>query len=457
MGNRKVAVIGLDCLEPTLVDRWIDGLPNIKKLMDEGIYGRLRSTDPPITIPAWTSMMTGKSPGTLGFYGFRNRSDYSYDKLSFATSLLVKEKTVWDYLSSNGKRVILLGVPQTYPPREVNGYLVSGFLAPDTESDYTYPKELKEEIKRVVGDYMLDVSDFRTEDKERLLKDIYRLSEQRFSLARHLINEKEWDFFMMVDMGPDRLHHGFWKFFDETHPKYVPGNPLENSIKEYYEFLDSQVGELLTHIPEDAVVIVVSDHGAQSMMGGVAINEWLIKKGYLVVKDYPKEITPLNKVEVDWERTKVWGEGGYYSRIFFNVEGREPEGIIPKAEYEDFLSVITKEISEMEDDRGNVLGNVCLRPKDLYREARGIPPDLFVYFGNLSWRSVGSIGIGSHVTYENDTGPDDANHSFFGFFSMTGTEGRGVRNDLVIFDVAPTILNIMGIDIEDKIDGKVIV
>ena len=456
MENRKVVVIGLDCLEPTLVDRWIDGLPNIKKLMDEGIHGKLRSTDPPITIPAWTSMMTGKSPGTLGFYGFRNRSDYSYDKLSFATSLLVKEKTVWDYLSGAGKRVILLGVPQTYPPKEVNGYLVSGFLAPDTESNYTYPEELKSEIKEVVGDYMLDVSGFRTEDKEQLLKDIYRLSEQRFSVARHLITQKEWDYFMMVDMGPDRLHHGFWKFFDETHSKYVPGNPFENSIKEYYEFLDSQVGELIKHIPGDTVIIVVSDHGAQSMVGGVAINEWLIEKGYLVVKDYPEKVTPLNKVEVDWEKTKVWGEGGYYSRIFFNVKGREPKGVIPSDEYESFLNFIAKDISEMKDDKGNVLGNVCLRPKDLYREARGIPPDLFVYFGNLSWRSVGSLGIGSHITYENDTGPDDANHSFFGFFSMTGTKGKGKRDDLVIFDVAPTILNIMGINIEDEIDGKVI-
>jgi len=456
MEGKRVAIIGLDCWDPVLVEKWRDDLPHIKSLQENGVYGKLRSTDPPITIPAWSSMMSGKSPGTLGFYGFRNRSDYSYDKLSFATSHMVREKRLWDILSDAGKKVIILGVPQTYPPKAVNGILVGDFLAPDTKSDYTYPKALKEEIERVVGDYMLDVDDFRTENKERLLRDIYRMTKQHFDLARHFVTTREWDFFMMVDMGPDRIHHGFWKFFDPAHPKYVAGNPLETSIRDYYTFVDGEVGKLIEVLPADCAVIVVSDHGAQPMIGGVAINEWLIEKGYLTLLSRPETPTKIGSVKIDWQNTRAWGEGGYYSRLFFNVKGREPEGTIDPADYEAFRDRMIEEITAMTDERGAIIGNVCLRPEDLYREARGIPPDLFIYFGNLAWRSVGTVGLGSYITYENDTGPDDANHSFFGYVSVTGTRKNGVREGLSIFDVAPTVLTIMGMPTFKDMEGKII-
>ena len=97
--TKKMAVIGLDCADPKLVfEEFIDELPTIKKIAEKGSHGPLESTIPPITVPAWMSMMTGKDPGTLGFYGFRNRKDYSYDSVFFANSKLVKEKTVWDKL-----------------------------------------------------------------------------------------------------------------------------------------------------------------------------------------------------------------------------------------------------------------------------------------------------------------------------------------------------------------------
>src|SRR5437660_8614753 len=107
----KVVIIGLDCAEPKLVFEQFKGrLPNLEKLMARGVSGRLRSCDPPITVPAWSVMMSGKDPGTLGIYGFRNRSDYSYDKMAFATGAAVREPRVWDYLSKVGKQVVVLGV-----------------------------------------------------------------------------------------------------------------------------------------------------------------------------------------------------------------------------------------------------------------------------------------------------------------------------------------------------------
>ncbi len=456
MENRKVVIIGLDCLDPNLVDQWIEDLPNLQRLMKEGVFGKIRSTDPPITIPAWASMMTGYSPGSLGFYGFRNRSDFSYDALKLATSRSIKKKRVWDILSDQGKKVVVLSVPQTYPPTRVNGCMVCGWLTPDITAQYTYPNSLKGELQNEFGDYLIDVENFRTDDKERLLNDVYALTAQRFEMANYLITNKNWDFFMMVDMGPDRFHHGFWKYFDKTHPKHTPESDFVDCGREYYKFLDERLGEFLANIPEECVIMVVSDHGAQPMLGGVAINEWLVDKGYLTIKERPKKLTPLSKVEIDWERTKAWGEGGYYGRIFVNVKGREPNGVVDPSDYDDFLNELIEEISKLKDEAGNPLGNVCFKPGDLYREVTGIPPDLFVYFGNLSYRSVGSLGVGGYITTDNDIGPDDANHAFNGFFTMVGTQSKGRRNGLSVMDVAPTVLSLFGIEPANDIDGKVI-
>ena len=148
--GQKVLIIGLDCGAPQLVfDTWRDQLPNLRRLMKNGIYGQLMSCIPAITVPARSSMFSGKDPGVLGFYGFRNRANYSYEEMSIATGAAMKEKRVWGYLGEAGEQVIVVGVPQTYPVRPVNGYLISGFLTPSAQKQYTYPNELRYEIDRV--------------------------------------------------------------------------------------------------------------------------------------------------------------------------------------------------------------------------------------------------------------------------------------------------------------------
>ncbi|MGA1198808.1 MAG: alkaline phosphatase family protein, partial [Candidatus Latescibacterota bacterium] len=127
--SRRVLVIGLDCAPPELIFyRFKNDLPTIRSLVENGLYGPLKSTIPAITVPAWMSMVTSKDPGTLGFYGLRNRANYSYDQMDIANARLVKDDTLWDILSAHDKKVILVGVPQTYPPRPVNGCLISSFL-----------------------------------------------------------------------------------------------------------------------------------------------------------------------------------------------------------------------------------------------------------------------------------------------------------------------------------------
>jgi predicted AlkP superfamily phosphohydrolase/phosphomutase len=456
----KVAVIGLDGAAPRLVfELWRDELPNLAALMQRGLWGELRSCHPPITVPAWSSMMSSKDPGQLGFYGFRNRRAYTYDDYAFANSTLIKHDLVWDILSRAGKQSILLGVPQTYPPRQINGHVVSCFLTPSRDSAYTYPPSLKAEVEAVAEGYVFDVEDFRTTDKRKLLQRIYEKTRKHFRVARHLLTTKPWDFFMMVEMGTDRIHHAFWKYFDPEHPKHEPGNEFEHAMREYYRYLDSEVGEVLACIDPDAFVLVVSDHGAKKMDGGICFNEWLIQKGYLKLKAYPDKATPVSPKLIDWSGTRVWADGGYYGRLFLNVKGREPQGVVAPEDYERVRDELITAITAIEDPQGRNIGSCAYRPAELYRETTGVPPDLLVYFGDLNWRSVGSVGLNTIYSLGNDTGPDDANHDWNGICIMR--HGRyddgGVRLDgLHLMDVAPTILQHFDLPIPADMLGKVI-
>jgi predicted AlkP superfamily phosphohydrolase/phosphomutase len=458
----KVAIIGLDCADPHLMfERFVGDLPVQRRLMGGGTYGLLESCLPPITVPAWSCMASSKDPGTLGIYGFRNRADFSYDKLTIATSVAVKEPRIWDILSQRGKKVIVLGVPGTYPiTRPPNGAMVTCFMTPDLNSEYTWPRELKAEIAKVVPDYQLDVSKFRTNDKEWLVKQIYDMTAARFKLAKHLLTTQPWDFFWMVEMGPDRLYHGFWQYTDPGHHRYQPGNPLENCIRDYHKFIDDQIGELLATMDLNKTAVMwVSDHGAQLMHGGVCFNDWLIQQGYLKLKEMPTQPTKFAGVQIDWSKTRAWGEGGYYARCFINVEGREPNGQVKKRNYEAFRDELIAKLEGMIDHTGKPMDTKVYKPQDIYDKVNAVPPDLVVLFGNLNWRSVGTVGNPSIYTFENDTGPDDANHSRYGMYLLhhPSLPARGRVDTATLYDVAPTVLRMFDLPVPKDMRGKSLV
>jgi predicted AlkP superfamily phosphohydrolase/phosphomutase len=266
---------------------------------------------------------------------------------------------------------------------------------------------------------------------------------------------------MFVEMGVDRMHRAFWGYMDETHPRYSPGNPYENAIFDYTVHLDKLIGGLLDQLDDDVIVMAVSDHGAKAMQGGICINEWLRREGHLVLLEEPRgeNVVPFEKAEVDWGKTKAWGAGGYYGRIFMNVAGREPEGIIPPADYERERERLAAGLAAIPDPDGQAINTVNYKPEQVYRTVRNIAPDLITYFGDLRWRSVGSFGHGGIYTFENDIGPDDANHAPNGMFILYDPVkklgGRRLQGHQLM-DIAPTILDCMGLPVPSDMQGKLI-
>jgi predicted AlkP superfamily phosphohydrolase/phosphomutase len=457
--KRRVIVMGLDCATPELVfNKFKSELPNLSKLIDNGVHGKLRSTIPPITIPAWLCMTTGKTPGKLGLYGFKHRKKNDYNDMWIANSTAIKFDTVWTILGEHGKSSILVGIPPSFPTYKIKGQMVGCFLTPDAKSEYTYPPDLKHEIEEVIGEYLPDVK-FRTENKDELLAELNQMTVKRFKLIKHLLQNKPWDFFMFVEIGLDRIHHGFWKYFDPEHHLYEKGNPYEGSIKEYYKLLDKKVGEILELLDDQTIVLVVSDHGAKRMKGALCINEWMMDEGYLAVRERPTKVTSFNDLDVDWPNTKAWGWGGYYARIFLNVKGREKNGIIDPINYESERDALIEKLQAIPDIHGNKMNTKVYKPEQLYENLHGDYPDLMVFFDDLYYRSAGTVGHGSKYLLENDTGPDDAVHDWDGIFIGYDRTKKIEKelDGLKIYDVAATILKLFGIAIPDDIDGTPII
>ncbi|MEM0141467.1 MAG: alkaline phosphatase family protein [Thermoplasmatales archaeon] len=452
----KVAVIGLDCAAPSIMfDKLKNELPNITKFAREGMYGRLRSCDPPITVPAWMVMSTGRSPGELGLYGFRSRVSNSYFSIKIPTSSDIKFDTVWDILGRRNKKSIIIAVPPSYPPKALPGILVTDFLTPDKDKEFTYPPGLKNEIVRDFPDYQFDVK-FRKPERKKIIDEIYRMTDTRFRMAEKFISNKEWDFFFMVEIGIDRVHHSFWRYIDPDSPLYEDDEEMKNKFISYFRMVDEHVGKMVEMMDDDTVVLIVSDHGAKRMKGAFAINQWLAKEGYLKIdQETIKQGSTLEEVKVDWSRTKAWAWGGYYARIFLNVKGREPEGIIEKGDVKDEILKLKEKLMAIRGPGGEKWNTEVFEPEEMYEVVNGDRSDLFVYLDNLDWRAAGTLGYSTDYLKENDTGPDDAVHDFDGIY-VVYRKGKkvGKYEDSSIYRIAPTILHLYRVRKSYGIKGK---
>jgi predicted AlkP superfamily phosphohydrolase/phosphomutase len=186
----------------------------------------------------------------------------------------------------------------------------------------------------------------------------------------------------------------------------------------------------------------------------------LWRSGWLALKTPPPEgqLTKIEDAQVDWSRTRAWSSGGYYGRVFLNVEGREPQGAVPPEQYESVRDELAAALKSIPGSQGEALNTQVFKPEEIYQEVRNVAPDLMVYFGDLHWRSVGTLGHGKHYTFENDTGPDDANHAVNGMFILyePGKQAVGQVRGHQLMDIAPTLLNRLKLPIPAEMQGRVI-
>lgn len=411
----------------------------------------MQSCDPPITVPAWACMSTGFDPGVLGCYGFHDRANYGYTQRRLASSLSFHKPTLWQLLSDAGLRCRILGLPQTYPAKPLNGWIRTGALTPEQAAPYhVYPADHPDAQTLEMRNYIADIQNFRTLSATALWEAVCQMTAQNFALAQTWLQQDDWDFFWMVDMGADRLQHGLWP--TSTHAQ-VPQDALEfHAVQRYYRQLDAHLGVLLQTMRDDDVILVVSDHGAQRMQGGIALNDWLIQTGRLTPTAAAQKKTGVQDLvpeDVDWQKTSAWADGGYAGRIYFNVRGREPQGTLDAAACPMFAKKLEDEISQLPAVHASK--HTVLYPHQIYQACNRIGPDLLVYFSDLALRALGSWGHAQLLVTQNDRGHDIANHALHGVLvSNQKIKARQVS----LYDVAPTILRHFNLTVPAQMRGQ---
>ncbi|MEM2292174.1 MAG: alkaline phosphatase family protein [Nitrososphaerota archaeon] len=420
---RKLFLLGLDSAPPKILyDEYGVELNALREIIQEGERYLLKSCHPPITIPAWMVMFTGKSPGELGIYGFRHRKPGDIRQSYIINSTHVHVPTIWEALSRKGFRVGVIGVPPTFPPKPVNGFMISDFTTPSAEKNYTWPPWLKNELEGKFGPYIFDVV-YRSEDKDGVAKDIFKMIKQHLNITKYLLQKKKWDLFIYIEVAVDRVHHAFWKYFDKDHPRYTYHPKYSHIIPGFYTLLDEWFAEIRKILPRDTIIIVASDHGVKPMKGAFVINQWLQEQGYLKLRKLPSEAgQDLDESIIDWNATTAWAWGGYYSRIFVNLKDREPKGIVKKEEYESIVNQLKNDLRKVKGPNGEQWDNKVYTPQELYREVNGDAPDMLLYIDDLNWRPAGTIGWNALYLPENDRGPDDAEHDWHGIFTLYDSE-----------------------------------
>jgi predicted AlkP superfamily phosphohydrolase/phosphomutase len=460
----KVFVLGIDGAPPQFVlDKWLNILPNMKKLAENGAFGRIKSTIPPSTCIAWPSFFSGRCASDFGVYTYTRRDDtFSYSHNNLIDSSDIKVDLIWDTLTKLGKKSYVLGVPLTYPIKnEINGAMITGFLTPEFSDKSVYPKEFKQEIKSIIkNDYMFDVNtglaSYKNMAKDDMIEKIYEMTRQQFTLIKNLIKKNDWDFATTILIGTDRLEHTIWAEIDETHKEHKE-NKYINTLKDYFIYIDKQLGEVLELLDDDTTIIVSSDHGMDKMNFRFNVNDWLIKEGYLVLKEEVKGPVKFNPDLVDWSKTKAYATGFYFGMIYINLEGREPQGIVPLEGYDALQKEIASKIKQIKGQDGEELDTQVHLPQELFSgEYAEYAPDIIMHLDNLHAGTNSELGCPTLYSERTLVGKDYAAHAMLGTFIISGKgiPKKGDINTINIYDVAPTILSKLNVKIPEGLKGK---
>jgi len=458
MFKMRVLVIGWDGASPRLVDRWISDLPTFRRFKEEGVLDEHVPPVPAQTPVAWTTFMTGMNPGKHSIFNFMQRKKGSYERNVISPDL-IKGRTLWQILSTYGKRVGAINVPMsTY--RGVNGFMIPGFL--DFEEGIPQPQSLKMKLEKKFGgmgrfEGDLDIETLRQvkTNPDLFWRRVEEITDRQIEIVSYLLQEEKWDFFMTVFMGTDRIQHFFWKYLDERHPEYEE-NVYTSKVRDFYKKIDGTISDLIEIVPEDTLIILLSDHGFCSVDKELIVNNYLEEIG----------MTKIDNGKLDVRQSKAVSYG--YGDLWLNVKGREPNGVIEKEDYEKERDKIIEFLEELRVDGEKPIKKVVKREDAYWGPHLEEGPDLIICF-NPGWqaiRRVEAVEKRPDKRYVNDnpmwSGGHDGTHDPFDVPGVIGILGPGVlpkekeaKNRL--WDVAPTILKAMNLPIPSDMDGKPIV
>ncbi|MDX1436134.1 MAG: alkaline phosphatase family protein, partial [Anaerolineales bacterium] len=294
-------LIGLDGATFDLIGPWIqtDQLPQIAKLIRDGVNGRLESTIPPMTAPAWASFMTGKNPGKHGVFDFFSGHPSNPEMVS---SQSIKSPVFWDYLGKEGLRTGVLNLPLTYPPREINGYLVPGLMSPEPLGK-CHPEDLISRYRDELGDYRLYPRElFEPGSRDDYLEDLNEITSRQTEYALRLFRDNPVDLGVLHLLAPDLGQHKLWQYSDPGHPWSEHDGLREggNLLLDLFVHLDEAIGRLISAIPENSTVILMSDHGFGPQVHSINLNLHLVRAGLLKLNGSP--VSLLHRWDIRWGR-----------------------------------------------------------------------------------------------------------------------------------------------------------
>jgi len=496
-----VLVVGIDGATFDIIRPWADAgeLPNLARLMSEGATAPLESTLPPVTSPAWPTFATGKNPGKHGVFDFIRPLGGEFELVN-ASSL--RAATLWEILSAAGRKVGIMNVPITYPPKPVRGFVIGGMLSPMTGS-FTYPKELLESYAHDLKPYRIAPNvQYKEGNEEAFTKDLLDLVRRRGEYALRLMEDHPHDFLMFHFQATDILQHALWKAVDPFHPRYDHSYAQQvlPAFKRIYWSIDEAIGRMIERLDGDATVIVMSDHGFGSLHHTVNLNLFLLDQGLLRLKSgawtrlktrlFRAGLTPAsiwhlieraglqnyvwqvskstrNKIvskflsfeDVDWTRTVAYSIG-HVGQVYVNLKGREPHGIVePGAEYESALGRVTELLQELRYPRsGECLVDEIIRGDEVaHGPYASRSADLHLVLDGYRAIAFPLFAADGRIVTRQIRG-DSGCHRRHGVLIAWGhgiRRGASISNPHIM-DLTPTILHLMGLPVPDDMDGRVL-
>ena len=340
----KTIIIGLDGVPFDMLAHFAETgiMPNTSQLISEGVFKKMESSIPAVSSVAWSSMITGHNPGEHGIFGFTDLHPDSY-QMKFPNFNSLKAPPFWEVWK---EKSVIINVPSTYPVREINGVLISGFVSIDFDKSI-YPKTLIKPLQQL--DYRLDVDSQKAHSSMDLfLDDLEKTLQTRIEAYRYLWDSQDWQTFMLVFTGTDRLMHFLWNAYEDKNHKY------HNVFIEHFRKIDRTIGEIIAKINDDDLLIMHSDHGFERLDTEVYINQLLIEKGFLQFKQG-------HDVALD---NICYGTKAFVldpARIYLNLKEKYPFGTVELDEREEVLCQLEKLFDSLEKNGKKVI-------RDIYRK-----------------------------------------------------------------------------------------